>query len=153
MSNPSEFEELDGNPNQLQLKLLLGDYAVTTEGKLTLVGGGWSQTTGLVPSAVALVAKVPSSWSGQTFRLEITLYDEDGNRVAHAPQAQLEIHAGDGPRPGVPSDFTKALNISPFPLIPNRSYTWRATVDGHTRPEWGETFFVLPTEQQMREAS
>jgi hypothetical protein len=150
----------ENDPNELQLDIWLADYAKVSDNKLDLLGGGWTTWTGssVGPMAVAIVAKVPSSWEGRTVVVDLELIDEDGRTVTHAPrtQGQLQVKRSPQQRPGEPTDFKLAINMGPVPLVPGRSYSWRVTIDGAMSVDWQASFFVAdatPPQGMLRPAS
>ena len=148
----------DNNPNEIQLNLILADYAKVSDGKLDLLGGGWSSCVGphVGPCAVVMLAKVPSSWSGQQIEVKLELFDEDGKPVNNAPKAAIKVVPQGGLRPGEPLDLPFAMGVQPFMVIPNRRYEWRATVNGETSSSWQASFFVgdgAPPAGTLRPAS
>lgn len=122
--------------------MLLCDSAQAVDGKLYILGGGWSLTGPQpAPSAIAikLLVDVPD---GQVERhWELFLEDEDGQPVMidtgqglQAIEVRGEFTAQRPPElpPGTPVDINFAFNFPPFPLQPGRRFTWRLTVDGET---------------------
>jgi hypothetical protein len=133
--------------------LLLADYAVVSEGKLTVVGGGWSQT-GPEPSAfgIALLIQVPWDQANTLHTFSVELLDADGAPVvvegengdgeqAVAFGGEFEVGRPPGIKPGTPLDFPVAVNSSPLPLEPGR-YEWRLTIDSGSRVDWTLPFTV-----------
>jgi uncharacterized protein DUF6941 len=137
--------------------LLLADYAVVSDGKLTVVGGGWSQT-GPEPSAfgIALLIQVPWDQANTVHTFSVELLDADGAAVvvdsegaeqaAEDEQAvafggEFEVGRPPGIKPGTPLDFPVAVNSSPLPLEPGR-YEWRLTIDAESRADWTLPFTV-----------
>src|SRR3989304_5029340 len=99
--------------------MLLADYAVVSDGKLTIVGGGWSQTgPEPAPFGIGLLIQVP--W--------------DQANTPHSFRG--ELLAADG---GLA--FPLAMNSTPLPLEPGR-YEWRLTIDGEARQDWSLAFTV-----------
>jgi hypothetical protein len=135
----------------VKVTLLLADYAVVTDGKLTVVGGGWSQT-GPEPSAfgIALLIQVPWDQANTVHTFSVELLDTDGAEVvvdgeegdqAVAFGGEFEVGRPPGIKPGTPLDFPVAVNSSPLPLEPGR-YEWRLTIDGESRADWTLPFTV-----------
>lgn len=139
----------------MKATLLLADYAVVSEGKLTVVGGGWSQT-GPEPSAfgIALLIQVPWDQANTLHTFSVELLDADGVAVvvegegedgdgeqAVAFGGEFEVGRPPGIKPGTPLDFPVAVNSSPLPLEPGR-YEWRLTIDADSRADWTLPFTV-----------
>lgn len=135
--------------------LLLADAAQVSEGKLNLLGGGWSITGPLpTPSAVAIKIEVPWSETNVQHHFELELFTEDGNPVQMpGPEGSLqpvrvdgdfEVGRPPGLRPGAPIDMPLAVNIGPLALPPDSRFTWRLTIDGKSQPEWQASFSTRP---------
>jgi hypothetical protein len=132
--------------------MLLADYAVVSDGKLTIVGGGWSQT-GPEPSSfgIGLLIQVPWDQANTMHGFSVELLDSDGAEVIletaeeeEQPVAfggEFEVGRPPGLKPGTPLDFPVAVNSTPLPLEPGR-YEWRLTIDGKSREDWTLPFTV-----------
>jgi hypothetical protein len=137
--------------------LLLADYAVVSDGKLTIVGGGWSQT-GPDPAAfgIGLLIQVPWDQANAPHTFSVELLDADGTAVSfetddvdEQPVAfggDFEVGRPPGLKPGTPLDFPVAVNSTPLPLEPGR-YEWRLTIDGESRADWTLPFTVRTGEE------
>lgn len=137
--------------------MLLADYAVVSDGKLTIVGGGWSQT-GPDPAAfgIGLLIQVPWDQANTPHTFAVELLDADGNPVSfetddadEQPVAfggDFEVGRPPGLKPGTPLDFPVAVNSTPLPLDPGR-YEWRLTIDGESRSDWSLAFTVRASEE------
>ncbi len=138
--------------------LLLADYAQVAEGKLTIVGGGWSMTgPDPAPFGIAVLIHVPWDQANQVHKMRLELLDADGGIVmmpaeeGEAPvvfldDAPFEVGRPAGLKPGTPLDFPLALNSSPIPLEPGR-YEWRLSIDGKSDEDWRVAFTVREGEQ------
>ncbi len=138
--------------------MILADYAVVSDGKLTIVGGGWSQT-GPEPSAfgIGLLIQVPWDQANTRHAFSVELLDADGAEVVirtededEQPVAfggEFEVGRPPGLKPGTPLDFPVAVNSTPLPLEPGR-YEWRLTIDGQSREFWTLPFTVRSEESQ-----
>jgi hypothetical protein len=132
--------------------MLLADYAVVSDGKLTIVGGGWSQT-GPEPASfgIGLLIQVPWDQSNTLHAFAVELLDADGTPVvlettdddeqAVSFGGEFEVGRPPGLKPGTPLDFPVAMNSTPLPLEPGR-YEWRLTIDGEGRSDWSVPFTV-----------
>jgi len=132
--------------------MLLADYAVVSDGKLTIVGGGWSQT-GPEPASfgIALLIQVPWDQANTMHSFNVELLDADGAHVVletpdeeEQPVAfggEFEVGRPPGLKPGTPLDFPVAMNSTPLPLEPGR-YEWRLTIDDIERQDWSVPFTV-----------
>lgn len=138
--------------------LLLADYAQVAEGKLTVVGGGWSMTgPDPAPFGIAVLVHVPWDQANQVHTMRLELLDADGAPVTMATEqgdepivflddAPFEVGRPAGLKPGTPLDFPLALNSSPIPLPAGR-YEWRLSIDGKTDERWRVAFTVREAEQ------
>jgi hypothetical protein len=136
--------------------MFLADYAVVADGKLTIVGGGWSQT-GPEPSSfgIGLLIQVPWDQANMQHSFTVELLDTDGAEVVLetadedeqgvAFGGQFEVGRPIGLKPGTPLDFPVAVNSTPLPLEPGR-YEWRLTIDGKSREDWTLPFTVRAEE-------
>jgi len=136
--------------------LLLADYAVVSDGKLTVVGGGWSQT-GPEPASfgIGLLIQVPWDQANTVHSFSVELLDADGAAVAFetdegedAPVSfggDFEVGRPPGLKPGTPLDFPVAVNSTPLPLEPGL-YEWRLTIDGEGKQDWTLPFTVRADE-------
>jgi len=135
--------------------LLLADYAVVSDGKLTIVGGGWSQTGPDASSfGIALLIQVPWDQANTVHSFSVELLDADGAAVvvegddgeqAVAFGGEFEVGRPPGIKPGTPLDFPVAVNSTPLPLEAGR-YEWRLTIDGASRADWTLPFTVRSEE-------
>ena len=135
----------------MKATLLLADYAVVSDGKLTIVGGGWSQT-GPEPSSfgIALLIQVPWDQANTVHSFSVELLDADGAPVVVDAEegeegvafgGEFEVGRPPGIKPGTPLDFPVAVNSTPLPLEAGR-YEWRLTIDGSSRSDWTLPFTV-----------
>jgi hypothetical protein len=137
--------------------MLLADYAVVSDGKLTIVGGGWSQT-GPEPAAfgIGLLIQVPWDQANTPHAFSVELLDADGSPVSfetddadEQPVAfggDFEVGRPPGLKPGTPLDFPVAVNSTPLPLDPGR-YEWRLTIDDESRADWTLPFTVRTSDE------
>jgi hypothetical protein len=130
--------------------MMLCDAAQVAEGKLYILGGGWSLTgPDPVPSAIAMKievdwheAEVPHHW-------ELFLEDADGRPFmvdtpdgASPVEVRGEFHVE---RPaallvGTPIDVALVVNLGPLPLDEGGRFIWRLTIDGDSREDWSLGF-------------
>jgi hypothetical protein len=139
----------------VKVTLLLADAAQAVNGKLYVLGGGWS-LTGPDPSAMALAVKIDVPWDRANIKhhWRLELLDGDGApiEVASAPVGEPrplridgEFEAGRpaGLKPGTPLDVALALNFAPIPLAPGGRYVWRLSIDGFEE-DWQVAFSTRP---------
>ncbi len=140
----------DGYGGPVRLTMLLCDAAQVADGKLFVLGGGWSLIgPDPMPSAVAMKIDVEWHEAGRPHHWELFLVDQDGRPVvvesADGPQpievrGDFEVARPEGVPEGSPVDVAVAVNFSPLPLPPNTRFTWRLTIDGESEPDWQLAF-------------
>ncbi len=134
----------------MKLTMLLADAVQAANGKLYILGGGWSITGPQpAPSAIALKIDVPWDEANKKHSFRLALLDSDGRDImvpgpiGDVPvEVKGEFEAGRpaGLRPGTPLDVVLALNIGPLPLQPDSRYVWRMWIDERTREDWEVSF-------------
>lgn len=137
----------------MKVTLLLADAAQTVDGKLYILGGGWSVTGPQPgPSALAMKLEVPWSQTNRRHRWLMRLEDADGRPVLlPGPEGDrpvvvdgdFEVGRPPGLAEGTPIDLPIAVNLGPLPLQPGR-YTWRLFIDDETGDGWSLSFTVRP---------
>ena len=141
----------------MKVTILLADAAQAAEGKLYVLGGGWS-ITGPEPSPMALAVKIEVPWdqANHPHVCRLELLDSDGQPVeAETPigeeqpiffEANFEVGRPAGVKPGTPIDLPLAVNIPPVRLDAGGRYEWRMSIDGRTEPDWRVAFSTCPRE-------
>ncbi|HEV8353799.1 MAG TPA: hypothetical protein VGR24_06340 [bacterium] len=134
----------------MKITMLLADAAQAIDGKLFILGGGWSVTgPDPVPSAIAVKIEVPWDEANQKHSLKLALFDEDGKAVmVPTPAGDVAVELGTdfevgrppGLKPGTPLDAVFAINIGPLPLAPDGRYVWRLSIDDKTGEDWQLAF-------------
>ncbi|HZN22241.1 MAG TPA: hypothetical protein VFB57_06760 [Gaiellaceae bacterium] len=139
----------------MKATMLLADYVVVSDGKLTIVGGGWSQTgPEPAPFGIGLLIQVPWDQANTPHQFKVQLLDADGAAVSFDEEdpdsesdqsvefgGEFEVGRPPGLKPGTPLDFPVAVNSVPLPLEPGR-YEWRLTIDEQSRQDWTLPFTV-----------
>jgi hypothetical protein len=142
---------------ELNATIMLADYAQVAEGKLNLIGAGWS-VTGPDPSPFALagIFEVPWHMTNQQHQFRFELIDVDGNAiVVDTPEGErdvsfegaFEVGRPPGLRVGGTQRVPFALNGGALPLEPGMHYEWRLSVNGQTREDWRLPFTTRPREE------
>lgn len=141
------------------MTMMLADSAQVADGKLYILGGGWSvcgpQPT---PTAVAIKVAVDAHEFDQAHHWELFLEDADGQLVQfdtpEGPQT-IEIR-GDfsaiepvGVPAGTPVDVPLAVNLGPIPLPPGARYSWRIVIDGESLPGSTASFSIRPMSEDV----
>jgi hypothetical protein len=131
----------------MKITLLLADFARVADGKLDVIGGGWSMMNAQGPFGFFVAALFQIPWDQTnhqlTFRLE--LLDADGHGVpaenGDTIRAEGEFEAGRPPglRPGTPVDAPLVVPFGPLMLDDGR-YEIRLTIDGETKEDWFVAF-------------
>ena len=136
----------------MKVTILLADSAQAVNGKLYILGGGWS-VTGPAPATMALAVKIEVPWdeANMKHRFLLELLDADGRHVsppgADGPiqvDGQFEVGRPAGVSPGTPIDFVFAVNIAAVPLAAASRFTWRLSIDGTSEDDWYVSFATRP---------
>jgi hypothetical protein len=146
----------------VRVTMMLCDSAQVADGKLYILGGGWSVTgPGSMPSAVALKIDVDWTAAGSPHHWELFLVDEDGHSVlVETPEGERPMEVGgdimvERPanlREGSPIDVALAVNFGPLPLEGGKRFTWRLTIDGESHPDWVLSFSTRSARPAEEEA-
>lgn len=134
----------------MRATLILADYVAAADGKLTVVGGGWSITVpGASPFALGGIIEVPWSETNRPLRWRLRLQDADGQAVTlQAPlgpqpvaiDGLVEVGRPVGAVAGDPLPVPIALNMGPLPLPVDQRFTWILEIDGETDEHWQVSF-------------
>jgi hypothetical protein len=139
-----------------KVTMLLADAVQAVDGKLYILGGGWSiRNAEPTPMAIAIKLEVPWTEANQRHTVALTLLDED-NRPVMVPtpvgdrpvelSAEFEVGRPVGLRPGTPLDVPLAINLGPLPLQPDRRYIWRCSIDRESGENWQVSFATRPAQ-------
>lgn len=141
--------------------MLLADSAQVADGKLYVLGGGWSVTgPAPTPSAVAIKVSVDSHEFNSSHHWELFLEDADGEPVRFETPEGFQIievrgdfaaTAPDDVPVGTPVDVPIAVNFGPIPLSDSSRYTWRMVIDGETLPGGLVSFTTRPAHELVEE--
>ena len=139
--------------------MLLADSAQVAEGKLYILGGGWS-LIGPDPAPSAVAIKLELDWH-ETDRMhhwELFLEDADGALVLldtpEGPQS-LEVRgdfvatAPADAMPGTPVIVPMGINFGPLPLTPGQRFTWRLVVNGESLEGSTASFTTRPMPAEL----
>jgi hypothetical protein len=143
----------------VKVTMLLADYAQVADGKLTIVGGGWSVTGPMpVPFAIAMLFEVPWDRANVKHRFRLDLVDADGH-VVFAPtdegeepvviEGEFEAGRPPGMKPGTPLDVPIAINLPGPPVTPGGRFEWRLTVNGEGDTDWRLPFSTREVEETV----
>lgn len=141
----------------MRVTLMLADSAQAVNGKLYILGGGWSITGPMPsPSAIAIKIEVPWNEANRRHTLKLELMDEDRNPVSVPTPAgnsplvisgDFEVGRPAGLIQGSPIDTAFAFNIGPIPLAPAKRYYWHLTINGNAQNDWRLGFATRPQAQ------
>jgi len=131
--------------------MMLADAAQAVDGKLYILGGGWSITGPAPhPSAIAVLIQVPWDRTNVEHHFRLELVDSDGDAVVldadvNDPQpvvieGSFEVGRPPGIRPGTPIDVPLAINVGPLPLSSGGRYEWRLSIDEESQEDWRLAF-------------
>ncbi len=121
-----------------RVTVLLCDFAQVAEGKLYLLGGGWSLCgPGPFQHGLAIKVEVPWNEANRLHMLEGVLKDADERpvKVGNPPnELQFRGEFEVGRPPGLPAgtalDVLLAVNFGPLELPPGAAFFWSVSVDG-----------------------
>jgi hypothetical protein len=139
----------------MNVTAMLCDYAVVSEGKLYVSGGGWTTTpTPTHPSALALIFQVPWDRTNQKINFEIRLVTADEEQVTQTGplgtdqpvvlEAQIEVGRPVGVKSGTEFNAPFAVNMPQLVLAPDTRYIWIVKVEGGTPIETRLPFVTRP---------
>ncbi len=142
----------------MKATIMLADFAQVVQGKLYIMGGGWS-LTGPNPSPSALAVKIEVPWTetnrDHSFKLE--LFDGDHHPVlVPTPEGEKPMQVGGNFQVGRPPgllqgsslDVPLAINLPPLPLAPGKRYVWQLTVNDNQENVWEVAFSTRVTSPQ-----
>ncbi|HET9443025.1 MAG TPA: hypothetical protein VFO65_06860 [Acidimicrobiales bacterium] len=136
----------------MKITLLLCDMARVAEGKLDVLGAGWT-VAGPAPVnlGIGMLAEVPWADMGEQHRVELELVDGRGEVVPNEQgdplfrvEAALHTERPAGVLLGSPAVVPMALNVNALPVPPGGRYTLRATIDGQSSVDWEVSFSTRP---------
>lgn len=155
MPSPDELFSND----EVKVTLLLADFAQVSEGKLSVIGGGWSITgPAPVPFGIGGIIEVPWNQTNQNHSFRFALTDIDGTPVeVETPEGtqpvffegNFQVGRPPGVRPGSMIPFHFALNSGPIPLTPGCHYVWQLAINGNEREDWRLPFSTRPEAQSQ----
>lgn len=136
---------------------MLADAAQESNGKLYVMGGGWSIAgPGPVTMALAIKIEVPWDQANKRHHWRALLQTEDGEPVVLPSPGgeqsveitgEFEVGRPPGHIEGTPLDLPLAINVSNLPLPPGR-YEWRFTIDDDAEPDWHVAFRVRSSKRR-----
>lgn len=136
----------------MKTTLLLADSAEAVNGKLYILGGGWSITNATIPTmSIAIKIEVPWNEANTPHKLDLVLVTEDGQPVKMNGQicqiqGEFEVGRPPGLRQGTPLDVALAVNITQLNLSPGSRYAWRCIIDGNEDDALEVAFSTRPAD-------
>jgi hypothetical protein len=135
----------------VKVTALIADSAQVAQGKLYLLGGGWSAIgKPYGPMALAILIEVPWNDTNQPHNVRIELKDADEHPV-NDPNgkpiqigATLEVGRPPGHPQGEPLPVPLAMNFGPLPLRPGQRYHWTVYVVGDSESRCQLGFSTRP---------
>lgn len=138
----------------VKVTMLLCDSAQVADGKLFILGGGWS-LTGPDPMPSAIAVKIDVGWHEVevVHHWELYLEDADGQPVlVQTPdggqpvevRGEFQVARPTTVPEGTPIDMALAVNLGPLPLAPGNRFTWRLAIDGESHTDWALAFTTRP---------
>lgn len=135
------------DPNPIRVTMMLADHAQAADGKLNIIGGGWTIIgPDPTPFAIALIIEIPWALADQRHVFRLELIDPDGQTLMAETEGGEQAIALEGDftvdRPGdIPAGtpFTVPVGInmpSPPPIPPGGRYEWRLEINGKTHTDW-----------------
>jgi hypothetical protein len=145
----------------MKVTIMLADFAQVVNGKLYIMGGGWS-LIGPQPSMSAVAVKIEIPWTetNRKHSLKLELLDTEHHSVivptpiGESPvviTGDFEVGRPAGLIPGTPIDVPMAFPIGPLPLKLGERYVWKLSIDGETNANW-EVAFSTRTAPQVQAA-
>ncbi len=139
----------------MKVTMLLADAAQAVDGKLFVLGGGWS-VTGPAPAPMAMAIKIEVPWDRTNIRhrWSLDLVDQDGHPVqVSGAGGEHPVHiSGDfevgrpaGVAQGTPIDLPLAISVAPLQLPAASRCVWQFAIDGEAHPAWQVAFSVRAT--------
>lgn len=133
--------------------MMLADAAQTADGKLYILGGGWSVIgQRSAPVSIALLIEIPWDQIDTRHQWTLELLGSDGDPVkTRDPEGfqqpirfggELDVGRPAGLTPGIPIGVPMTISLGPMPLAPGSRYAWALTVDGERREDWQLPFTV-----------
>lgn len=137
----------------MKVTMMLADAAQAVDGKLYILGGGWSITgPAPTPHALAMIIQTPWDLANRKHQFELELVDADGHAFVDdagnpvALNGEFEPGRPPGLKPGAWLETNMAINVPPLKFNPNSSYEWRLRVNGESKEDWHLPFTTRPAE-------
>jgi hypothetical protein len=120
----------------MKVTLLLCDWAEDINGKLYIMGGGWSRLRLVQPATMTLAAKIDVPWdeTNKRHKFAARLLTEDGEQVLIEGQpvtidGEFEVGRPVGVKKGSTLDTPLTLRFQNL-MLPSGRYEWSLEIDG-----------------------
>lgn len=144
----------------MKITFVLADAAQAINGKLYLLGGGWSSIVpGTPPFAIGIIIAVPWDQTNRKHKLRLVLLTTDKQPVTTRTQigadqpvqieAEFEVGRPPGVKAGSPQNVVLALNMAQIPLPPDTRLEWVASINDKSQDDWRWSFTTLPLQQNQ----
>lgn len=151
---------LDEDPSRgMNPTLMLADSAQVADGKLFVMGGGWTFTGPQpIPFAIAGLIGVPWQLTNQKHSIRFELIDLDGQAVSvDRPEGEqplvidgeFEVGRPPGFPLGASIPFPLAINHGPVQLPSGSHFEWRYEINGEAHDDWRLAFSTRPDAQSQ----
>lgn len=147
----------------MRVTLLLADSAQAINGKLYILGGGWSVTgPGPIPFSIAVKIEIPWDQANQRHKLRLQLFDSDGQPITLAQQpnkaakpiavnASFEVGRPAGTVPGTPIDKVFAMSFpTGLQLAAGSRFEWRLWINDESKDDWRLAFHTRAATPKSR---
>lgn len=128
----------------IKATLMLCDFAQVADGKLNIMGGGWSVANAM-QGHIAVLFRIPWDRANQRITAVLTLLDQDGRSVPDENGTKITMQLEVGRPPGLSrgSDLDAPLAI-PIPSVqlPPGRYEWVLSLEGQTEDHWHLPFVI-----------
>ncbi|MCJ7745899.1 MAG: hypothetical protein MUP40_06390 [Actinobacteria bacterium] len=122
----------------MEATILLCDYAEAVNGKLYVMGGGWTNCPpGIRSMSVAVRALVPWLETNTKHKFNLMLQNENGNTVTLGEppkevkgEGEFEVGRPPGIVEGTELPVSVVLTFNGLPLEPEKGYRWQLEING-----------------------
>jgi hypothetical protein len=137
----------------VRARVILCDFAQVADGKLSILGGGWTVKGQNAPMGVGVIIEVPWNEANRPHNWQLRLEDGDGQPfLMTAPEGPRPIEIAGPFEVGRPAGLIEgsglnvclAVNIAPLPLPPRQRFMWKLWIDGRPNEEWTAAFTTPP---------
>lgn len=138
----------------MKTTLMLADAAQVAEGKLYVMGGGWTMTASSPnPFAIAGIIDIPWELANEHHAIRFELIDVDGKPIVietpSGPEAafiagEFEVGRPPGTPKGAAIPMPLAINHPGLQLPSGGRFEWRYAINGGEHEDWRLAFGTRP---------